>query len=150
MFTFLNRLFTKVSKNWKFKKFDYIIKDNDKIKYRDIQNRKLWRAITSFAESIKTSFTWRYIKEHMMENRGIWIDGNIIMMILKGKLDYRFKRCSTRLLMLNNKIIKTEKGFVYNNTLEDDLQALHYDKCWWMIFSQSTKWNYYWGITRVP
>ena len=123
--------------------------NNKRIKDRDVQNEKLCKAIDIFAENTKESFTWRDIKDHLMNNLGAWIDMEIIKKILKNKLRYSFRRCSARPLTLNyqNTLMKkTSYAVKLLKVISKDTIMINADEC---IFSKTTKINYSWSKTGV-
>ena len=74
-----------------------------KIKCRDIENRRLLKAIISYIEQTQEPFTWTNIRNHLINKEGIQIERNIIRRILIEKLNYSFKRWSPRPLKHDRK-----------------------------------------------
>ena len=79
------------------------------IKSRYIQNSSLWKIISSFVEKTNKAFTWRDVKKYLQTKNKLWIDISIIRKILKDKLKYSFKRCSSRPLTFDHKIAKLKR-----------------------------------------
>ena len=67
-----------------------------KIKCRDIENRGLLKAITSYMEQTQETFTWANIRDHLINREGIRDGRDIIRKILIDKFHYSFKRWSPR------------------------------------------------------
>ena len=106
-----------------FQQFNRIIDNNGsrndfdrtphKIKCRDIENRRLFKAIISYIEQTQELFTWTNIRDHLINKEGIQIDRNTIRRILIEKLNYSFKRWSPRPLKHNRKISKLRFYFLW-------------------------------------
>ena len=120
------------------------------IKNRCIQSPSLWKTISSFANHTNRVFTWRDVKDYIMKNKGVWVDINVIRKILKDKLNYSFKRCSSRLLTLNHKITMLKKvlfSIKVLKILERSSIIMNVDEA---VISQSTKANYSWSRIGAP
>ena len=120
------------------------------IKSRYIQNNSLWRVVLLFAKNSSNAFTWRDVKEYILNKHGIWIDTSIIRRILIDKLDYSYKRCSSRPLALDHKIAKLKKvlfALKLLNIINGSSIIVNVDEA---ILSYSTKTNYSWSRIGIP
>ena len=121
-----------------------------KIWSRVIQSKRLWEAISSYAEQNKWSFTWNDVRNHLMKYNDIWVNTNLIRKILKNKLSFSFKRCSSRPITLNWKILKLKKilflvrlcKMINRHSILANIDE--------SSFSRNTKTNYSWSRKGEP
>ena len=115
-----------------------------------IRNRKIWSVVASYAQETNQPFTCNDIKEHMMEAYSVWLDTNIIRKILKEKLNYSFKRCSPRPLLLDHKLTNVKKSLFAVKLIKlinNSTVLINVDES---VISNSTKINYSWGPKGKP
>ena len=90
------------------------------------------------------------VRNHLMENNNICVNVSLIRKILKSKLLFSFKRCSTRPITLNWKILKLKKIlFLVRLSKMINRQSIltNVDES---VFSRSTKANYSWPRKGEP
>ena len=114
-------------------------------KSRLIHNNSLWIAISSYAEQNRWSFTWKDVKEHLMKFNGIWVSIDLIRRILKNKLHFSFKRCSSRPLTLNWRLLKLKKILFLVRLCKMINRCSVLANVDESILSKSTKANYSWS-----
>ena len=93
-------------------KLDRLKKSNSKIKSKSIRNSSLWRVIFKYVEQNKWAFIWKDVQEYLIKSEGVWVDIGIVRRILKEKLNYTYRRCSSRPLMINWRILKLRKSLL--------------------------------------
>ena len=127
-----------------------IVNGRSNIKSRYIQNSSLWRTILLFAQNASNAFTWRDAKEYILKKYGILLDIGIIRKILIDKLDYSFKRWSSRPLVFDNKMAKLKKVLFAIKLLKIINRftiIINFDEA---MLSYLTKTNYSWNKTGRP
>ena len=120
------------------------------VKSLDIKNKALCKAIESYAEQNKRAFTWRDIQDYLLTNNEVRIDINIIRQILKKRLIYSFKRCSSRPLKLNHRIQDLKKtlfSIKLLNTIRKSTLLANIDES---VISNTAKINYSWNRIGSP
>ena len=120
------------------------------IKIRDVQNTNLWRAVSSFAKQNKGPFTCKDVKEHLMTHYGVWIDTNIWRKILKEKLAFSYKWCSSRPLNHDYRLQELKKTLFVVKLLKIIRRSTLLVNIDEWIISYSTKSNYSWSKKGVP
>ena len=85
-----------------------------------------------------------------MTHYGIWIDINIWRKILKEKLGYSFKRCSSRPLNLNHQLQKLKKILFTVKLLKIVRRSTLLVNIDESVISHSTKSNYSWSQKGTP
>ena len=128
--------FRRIIKDFKFNKNEN--KNHSIIKSRDVQNNSIWRAVASF--------TWRDVKEEIMKKYEIWIDINVWRQILKERLGYSFKRCSSRPFNLNVKLQELKKTLFVVKLLKMIRRSTLLINIDETVVSYKTKSNYSWSL----
>ena len=93
-------------------------------------------------EHIHEPTTWVDVKDHLINNEGIWVGTDIIRRVLREKLHYSFKRCSSRPLKHDFRIAKLKKilfSIKICKKLHKSTVLVNIDES---VFSRSTKTNY--------
>ena len=109
-----------------------------------MRNRSLWKVIFSFVESTNETFNWTHIRDYLIKKADISVDVKIIRRILKEKVGYSYKRCSSWPLKHNYNPSKLKKimfsvkiwQMFYTSSI-----LINVDEA---TFSSSTKAHYSW------
>ena len=116
-------------------------------KYRD---KKIISMIISYVEKNNQSFTCKDISEDLMNDEGILVDIHSVRKVLKDKMNYSYKRWSSRPLMIDHSNLRVKKAlFVVKllKLIENSTILINIDEA---TISTSTKVNYSWSPKGIP
>ena len=118
-------------------------------KIQVIRDKKMWGLIKSYAENTGHPFTWKDVKEHLIETYGILSDIHVIRRILKEQMNYSYRRWSPRPLLIDRSVWRIKKVLFAVKLLKiinNSTVLINIDES---SISDSTKANYSWGLKGI-
>ena len=114
------------------------------------RNRNILRKIAAYIDDRKQPFSWKDIKEHLIEEHKISIRNRDIWKILHENFNYSYKRCSSRPLFLDHELVSIKKilfSIKLLKVINKSTILINVDES---TFSYNIKPNYSWSKRGWP